>query len=62
MELGVYCAALFIAQLIDGTTGAEIGFWVMLIGSIGLLVGAVMLNSGRTGVPGGGPANRGPAV
>jgi hypothetical protein len=61
LVLGFYCAALFIAQLIDGTTGAEIGFWIMLIGSIGLLVGAVMLNQGSTAAPGARPGP-GPAV
>ena len=39
--------------LIESTAGAEIGFWIILIGSIGLLVGVVMLERQ--------PASGGPA-
>jgi hypothetical protein len=41
--LAFYCAMLMVATLIEETSGTEIGFWVILIGSIGLLVGTVML-------------------
>jgi hypothetical protein len=49
--LGFYCAVLMISQLINGTSGTKIGFWVMLAGGIGLLVGAVLLGKERSGTP-----------
>lgn len=44
LVLGFYVAVLLVTTAIESTTGAEIGLWGMLIGGIGLLVGAVMLN------------------
>ena len=58
--LGFYCAVLMVATLVEGNGGFgwEIGFWAMLIGSIALLVGAVMLNQSSTSRP----ASSGPTV
>jgi len=59
LMLGFYCAAVMIGTLLESTSGTKIGFWLMLIGGIGLLVGAFLLNQERAGARGAGP---GPAV
>jgi hypothetical protein len=59
--LAFYCAMLMVATLIETTSGTKIGFWIVLLGSIGLLVGTVMLErepasgGARPGGPGPGP-------
>jgi hypothetical protein len=59
LMLAFYCAMLMVATLLESTSGTKIGFWVMLIGSIGLLVGTVMLE--REPASGGArPAGPGP--
>ena len=65
LMLAFYCAMLMVATLIEGSGGLDwgIGFWIMTIGSIGLLVGTVMLSrepataggAPRAGGPGPGP-------
>jgi hypothetical protein len=47
LELGFFAALIAVCWLITDTLGADrkIGFWLILIGSIGSLVGAILLRN-----------------
>jgi hypothetical protein len=47
LVLGLFAALMALGWLISGIDDTGIGFWLLLLGSIGLVVGAVMLQRER---------------
>ena len=64
VALGLFAALLAICYLIVDKGGADFGFgfFLVLIGAIGLAVGAIMLQLERAGATGGSPGLAGPQV